>query len=151
MRTSILAFVFAAVMAACAGGGSDGDPTPDAPSSNNAPVCGDGTCAAQEVGVCPQDCGNTAQAVCGNQMCEQGESPSNCPNDCAASGPICGDNVCDMNGGENATNCPGDCGGGGGGTCPSDITACFACILDATACPAGLDPTTCTECIFGGL
>jgi hypothetical protein len=149
MRTSILAFVFAAVMAACAGGGTDpGDPTPDAP-SNNTPVCGDGTCAGPEVGVCPQDCGN-ATAVCGNGTCEAGEAGV-CNQDCPPAGPVCGDNVCDMNGGENSTNCPGDCGGNQGGTCPADPFACFTCAIDGTGCPAGHDMTSCTECLFGGL
>jgi hypothetical protein len=148
MRTSILAFVFAG-LAACAGGGSDdpGDPTPDAPSSST-PVCGDGTCAAQEVGVCPQDCGSTAQAVCGNQMCEQGESATNCPNDCAAQA-MCGNGTCET--GENATNCPGDCGGGMPGTCPADPFECFTCFIDGTGCPPGMDQASCTECVLGGI
>jgi len=151
MRTSTLAFVFAAVLGACAGGGDDPAPAPDAQSNPNVPVCGDGTCAAAEVNACAQDCGSTATPVCGNQMCETGESTANCPNDCSAGVPVCGDATCDMAGGENSTNCPGDCGGQQGGTCPADPTACFTCAFEGTGCPAGHDMTTCFECILGGI
>lgn len=146
MRTS-LAFVVAAVLGACAGGSNDPAPTPDA--NNNTPVCGDGTCAAAEVGVCAQDCGSSA-AQCGNLQCENGESAQSCPSDCSGGGPVCGDSQCDMAGGENSTNCPGDCGGTSGGQCPADPTECLFCLFDPSFCPPGLDEATCTECALGG-
>jgi len=145
MRTS-LAFVVAVVLGACAGGGDD--PTPDANTNLNTPVCGDGTCAGAEVGVCPQDCGQVT-AICGNNTCENGETTANCASDCPTTGPVCGDTVCDMANGENSTNCPGDCTGGGGGTCPADLTECLFCLFDPNMCPAGLDQAACTECIAG--
>ncbi len=146
MRTSTLACVFAAVLCACAGGGDDPAPTPDAQTNPNTPVCGDGTCAAAEVGVCSQDCGSTA-ATCGNSQCEAGEATA-CPGDCG--GPVCGDAQCDMAGGENSTNCPGDCGGQQGGTCPADPNECLFCLFDPSLCPPGMDEASCTECIGGG-
>ena len=155
MRKSTLAFVFAVFMVptaiGCAGGGGDdGSGTPDAPAST-VPVCGDGTCAAAEVGHCAMDCGTTSGPVCGNTMCEAGETPANCPNDCQAAGPVCGDGTCDMAGGENSTNCPGDCGGGGGPLdCndPNTLTSCFGCILDPTTCVAPFTAAACNTC-FG--
>jgi len=151
MRTSTLAFVFAVVLSACAGGGGDdgGGTTPDA--ASNIPVCGDGTCAAAEVGHCPMDCGTSSGPVCGNQQCEAGESNASCPNDCPAAGPICGDNTCDMAGGENSTNCPGDCGGGGGTLDCNDqntILTCATCLLiDPTSCTPPYTEAACSVCL----
>jgi len=152
MRTLKLAFVFALVLGACAGGGGNGDDTGPSPDASVTPVCGDGTCAAAEVGVCAQDCGTSSGPVCGNQMCEAGESNANCPNDCMAAGPICGDGTCDMVGGENATNCPGDCGGGGGGTLDCNdqnvLLGCITCLLDPTTCVPPATPEACTACLM---
>ncbi len=76
--------------------------------------------------------------ICGNDECEEGENPFNCPDDCdgPGGGPDCGDGVCegpepfycpeDCDGetecgngeceqGENPFNCPDDCDGPGGG------------------------------------
>lgn len=57
---------------------------------------------------------------CGNGICEPGESPLTCPQDCGVPGPTCGDRTCDP--GEDCSSCPTDCGacvgggvGGGGG------------------------------------
>jgi len=50
--------------------------------------------------------------ICGNGICEAGESTLNCPKDCI--GPtttlhvLCGNKICDR--GENVENCPNDCG-----------------------------------------
>lgn len=154
MRTLTLAFVFVVLNAiGCAGGGGDdGGGTPDAPSSN-IPVCGDGTCAAAEVGHCAMDCGQSTGPQCGNSMCEAGESTTNCPSDCAAAGPVCGDGTCDMAGGENSTNCPGDCGGGGGGTLDCNdqnvLLGCFTCLLDDTTCVPPMTAEACATCLGG--
>jgi hypothetical protein len=64
--------------------------------------CGDGICQEGENPLnCPDDC----SAVCGNSECEYGENPDNCPNDCENP---CGNGECEQ--GENPFNCPEDCG-----------------------------------------
>lgn len=142
-----LAFV-CALFAACAttdgGGGDDGnDPPP-----SDSPTCGDAVCAASEIGVCQADCGSggPSMEVCGNAKCE-GNEPTTCASDCATSA-VCGNGQCEST--ESSSTCPGDCTGSGGGTCPSDPSVCFLCILDANLCTGGLDPTTCQACILGG-
>ncbi|MBR56904.1 MAG: hypothetical protein CMH54_02475 [Myxococcales bacterium] len=54
-------------------------------------------------------------AVCGNDECEEGENPFNCPSDCdgPGGGAECGNDECEP--GENGFNCPEDCDGPGGG------------------------------------
>lgn len=47
--------------------------------------------------------------VCGNGICETGETNENCPEDCPNGEPVCGNGICEE--GENAQNCPQDCGG----------------------------------------
>lgn len=47
-------------------------------------------------------------AVCGNEICEAGETASNCIQDCpSAPTAVCGNNVCEA--GETAANCRQDC------------------------------------------
>jgi hypothetical protein len=49
------------------------------------PVCGNGLCEPGEtVASCYADCATAA--VCGNGICEPGEDPTNCPADCTAAG-----------------------------------------------------------------
>lgn len=147
MRTSF-AFALAVALAACAGGGGDDPaPTPDAPASN-IPVCGDGTCAGPEVGICAQDCG--AVATCGDLTCDANETAASCPNDCTAVA-MCGNAQCEMDLGENSTNCPGDCTGGGGGTLDcqnnqNDLLGCFACVIGGT-CTAPYTEEACATCV----
>src|SRR5690242_6609246 len=47
-----------------------------------------------------------ARKVCGDHVCNGGETAKSCPADCAP----CGDGVCSA--GENATSCPLDCSSG---------------------------------------
>ncbi|MBS1118857.1 MAG: hypothetical protein H6Q90_1085 [Deltaproteobacteria bacterium] len=152
MRTT-LAFICAVLVGACAGGdgnGSGDDAPPDAPAAQA--VCGDGTCAASEVGHCPADCGGQVTPVCGNSACEApSETTANCPSDCPATGPVCGDAVCDAAGGETSANCPGDCTGGSTIDCADQnvVLLCVACFLDPTACVAPVTVEACTACVGG--
>jgi len=50
-------------------------------------------------------------AECGNGACESGETPTICPTDCTAIGPVCGNGACET--GETAASCPSDCGSTG--------------------------------------
>jgi hypothetical protein len=141
------------VLGACASsddGDGDDDGPPDPPP---AAVCGDGTCASSEVGICTQDCGvNPGTPTCGNGNCENGENSTTCASDCPPAGPVCGDNQCDMAGGENSTNCPGDCGGSSSLDC-NDFAVLFACLLcvqDPTQCVPPANPTDCEACTGGG-
>lgn len=59
------------------------------------------------------------EPVCGDGMCESGESAQSCGADCA----VCGNGICE--GTENSTSCPGDC--------PSNVNQCC---LDTNNCPS---------------
>lgn len=69
------------------------------------------------------------QSVCGNGICELGESYGNCPMDCkqgqtpAPAAAVCGDGVCGAT--ESSSTCPADCTIQAGLTCPSDATTSF--------------------------
>ncbi len=104
--------------------------------------CGDGICqfqcgeyfdltAGTDVFLnCAVDC-----AVCGNAMCEPGESPETCPQDCCGS---CGDGLCRPGVcGETGASCPDDCGPDscGDNTCQAPE--------NAVDCPLDCAPTGC--------
>lgn len=118
-------------------------------------VCGDMICAASEVHSCPQDCGNggnggsNQNAVCGNGVCETGETATSCSQDCGGSSPVCGNGTCET--GEDATSCPADCGGGGSGALncsdPNTIIGCGLCSA-AMICTAPYDAASCAACGF---
>jgi hypothetical protein len=138
MRMTTLLFVCSSFVVGCSwgeGSGSDDPPGPDAAGVGGS--CGDGVCAANEVSSCATDCGSGGggggggSAICGNNTCETGESPSSCPNDCTSGG--------------------GGSGSGSGGACPTPAPAiedCIACIQGG--CPGGLDFQGCFTCALGG-
>lgn len=58
-----------------------------------ASVCGNNVCDTGETFItCGQDC--MPISICGNQLCESSEDSANCPVDCGST-VTCGDNVCD--------------------------------------------------------
>lgn len=68
-------------------------------------VCGNGVCESGESSIgCPADCKQSA--VCGNGKCETGETATNCASDCKT-GTVCGNGVCES--GETTSNCSADC------------------------------------------
>ena len=83
-------------------------------------------------------CG-TSSPVCGNGICEGGESTASCPGDCPPAGPVCGNGVCES--GESSATCPGDCGGGG----PAGSFA-----FDSANYLAGIQPSSIASGDFNG-
>lgn len=71
------------------------------------PVCGNAVCESGESN-CPEDCGG---GFCGDFVCDPGEDSFSCPDDCGGGGGSCGDGSCDYMQGECDSNCPEDCSG----------------------------------------
>jgi hypothetical protein len=66
---------------------------PEVPSS----MCGNGRCEIGEsFTTCAADCANTANPFCGNQKCEAGETFANCPVDCPKEAAVCGNGICEI-------------------------------------------------------
>ncbi len=91
--------------------------------------CGDGVCSDGERGFCPEDCWyqptptptpTPTPSLCGNLLCDEGETVETCPGDCDicqvcvsyGNCPVsctCGNGSCDLEQGETTYNCPSDC------------------------------------------
>jgi len=98
------------------------------------PVCGNAICEAGETQQsCPADCSG-GNPVCGNAICESGETQQSCPADCSGGSAVCGNGICEA--GETQQSCPADCGSG-------DPCADWECGsppgtgVDCGTCPAG--------------
>ena len=100
---SILCLLFLLPLVTC--GGKDWHPVdPSAPRAGS--VCGNGICDLGETKAnCPQDC---QQTTCGDHRCEGSEDQLSCPEDCGTDPTQkCGNLICEP--GENMLNCPQDC------------------------------------------
>ena len=103
-----------------------------------APVSGDMSSGGSEATGPTSSASATADASgpgCGDGVCDPGETCQTCPADCTDCGDSCGDGVCDP--GEGCVACPGDCPQCGGlcgnGVCdPGE--ACVGCPGDCPRC-----------------
>ena len=70
--------------------------------------CGDGTCdaATEDETTCPEDC--VTGPVCGNDVCETGENPGNCPQDCQGPAASC-ENNCGNYSAQQPCQCDAQC------------------------------------------
>lgn len=65
-------------------------------------------------------------SLCGDAVCNAGETSLTCPADCPAGGPFCGDGTC--NGSETVSTCASDCGTTACSTSPDNCTGETICI-----------------------
>lgn len=79
-------------------------------------------------GVIDEDC-----TVCGNEICEDGETCTDCVEDCGACTGTCGDGLCNVAIGETCTTCTADCGACGTASCQSNYYAYYG-----VCCPNGV-------------
>ncbi|MDC0670933.1 FG-GAP-like repeat-containing protein [Nannocystis radixulma] len=102
--------------------------------------CGDDFCTSppETEENCPDDClpEPTDGGECGNGVCDDNETPTSCPEDCA----VCGDDICSA--GEEQT-CPEDCDGASAsdGQCPDTAGGVDGqCQLDDDGCGCVAEP-----------
>jgi len=116
---------------------------PDADST--AAGCGNALCETGETPLsCPQDC----PSVCGDGFCSGSEDAESCPADCPE---VCGDGLCTSS--EGTAICPEDCGTAcGDGVCNGDETESTCpgdCPLACVADGGGLGCNSSTNCCSG--
>jgi len=110
-------------------------------------TCGNGICDSGED---PTTCANDCLAnTCGNHVCEVSEDGTSCPQDCTPT--TCGNGTCEAPT-ENPAKCPADCAwatcgngvceAGEEGSCADD---CYANLCGNGICDYSEDPTTCAE------
>jgi hypothetical protein len=104
-------------------------------------ACGDG----RDVGDDDDGTIPAGDFVCGNDVCEDGETPHNCPADCTPA--RCGDDTC--NGDETVDTCPQDCVVCGDEVCSSteDLASCPAdcAVCGDSICSSTESATTCAQ------
>jgi hypothetical protein len=83
--------------------------------------------AALWIWACGDDSAPTNDAVCGDDVCEEGETEATCPQDC-----YCGNGACEET--EDATGCPADCAECGDGICHDPTETCDNCPQDCGSC-----------------
>jgi len=110
-----------------------------------------GLCAALVLGAACDPNRDLATYTCGNDVCDTGEDPTSCPEDCEAN--TCGNNVCEVS--EDGTTCPADCMPTtcGDGTCDAPTENPAKCPADCAwatcgngVCEAGEDNSCVEDC-----
>jgi len=98
------------------------------------PVCGDDICEDGETSDCSDCAEPDPEPVCGDGVCDEGE-PSSCA-DCAQPDPVCGDGVCDQGELPSCADCAGPDPGPvcGNGLCEAgETTSCPDCVTSGDA------------------
>ncbi len=97
--------------------------------------CGDGCCRGYICGEDPESCPEDCHPPCGNGVCEHGETPAGCADDCKTFS--CGNHNCDWPH-ENERSCPEDCArplSCGDCRCSAELGESFStCPLDCGFC-----------------
>ncbi|MFO0747995.1 MAG: hypothetical protein U1F43_20390 [Myxococcota bacterium] len=103
--------------------------------------CGDGCCMGYQCdetsGNCPGDC----QTGCGNHVCDAGETPYTCSEDCAFK--ACSNGTCEAPPTRTPTHCPSDCGSSCGNCVCEPNEGAISPVRPTAACAA---TACCSNC-----